>query len=172
MAALARPIAFFVAALAMAAPATAEMQPSTPEAIAAAAVDCWQAANGPALDEVMLQSRGWKAGSMTSGDGKPVVSPLRFYGRSESGVMLTAMNTADAAGCTILSRVQKPEDIGASAQLLMSRLQAIDPATKGTRQGQAIVYISGNRVAQLAPSGTMEKPSTTILIAYVSPEKK
>ena len=160
------------AALALAGPADAQMTPNSPELVAVAAADCWQAASGPKLDEALLQSRGWKAGSMKDPDGKSIASPLRFYGKSGSSVLLMAMNVSGAAGCTILSRVPKVADIGTAAQLLMSRLQAIDPAVKGSRQGQSIVYVSGSRAAELAPAGTMEKPSARIVVVHSSLEKK
>jgi hypothetical protein len=165
-------LASFLAALAIAAPADAEVVPNAPDTIAAAAWDCWQAANGPKLDTNQLEARGWKAGTMSTQDGKPVASPIRFYGKADSGVMLMEMDTPGAAGCVVLSPVAKPEDIGATAQLLMNRLQSLDPDVKGARQGQSIVYVSGQRVAELVPTGTMEKPATRIIIAYTTPEKK
>ncbi|HKP34423.1 MAG TPA: hypothetical protein VJT70_06560 [Sphingomicrobium sp.] len=160
-----------IAALASATVAPAELRPSTPDAIADAAVDCWQSVGPAAVDEAKLRALGWKAGS-TSANGRPIDIPVKVYGKSGSNVMLMLMNTGGQSGCVITALVPKVEDIRTAAQSLLMKLRAIDPAVKGARQGQSVAYVSLPRVAQLAPAGTAQKPATRIIIGYNTSEAK
>jgi hypothetical protein len=153
-------------------PASAQLTPNSPDEIAAAAADCWSAVGPASVDEAKLKKLGWAAGSMRSSDGKATETPLRFFSKSGSSVLLMMMNSGKMSGCTILSRVARPEDIAATAKLLLSKLTAFDPSVKGVRQGQSIYYLAAPRVAELAPTGSMEKPSTRIVVGYTSAEKK
>jgi len=161
-------------AVSLVAPAEAQLKPNSPEVIASAATDCWTASGQSTIDEARLQQLGWAAGSIRSPDGKTIDNPLRIFGKQGSSVVLMIMNTPTMTACTIMSRVKKPTDIGATAQLLFSKLKAIDPAVKGGRGGKPgeIVYLSLPRIAELVATGTKEKPGTRIVVGYSFAEKK
>ncbi len=148
--------------------ASAQMKPNAPEAIASAAADCWSASSAPTVDEARLRQLGWAAGSVQSPKGKAVDTPLRIYGKGGSSVVMMILNTPGMASCSVVSRVAKPTDIGATAQLLFTKLKAIDPAVrggKGAGNGQ-ILYLSLPRVAELSATGTRERPGTRIVVGY------
>ena len=156
------------------APGAAQMKPNSPEAIASAVTDCWTSTGTTSVDEARLRQLGWAAGSVRSANGKPVDNPMRIYGKRGSSVVLMILPSTTMAGCAILSRVAKPTDIGATAQLLFTKLKAIDPAVvggKGSGNGQ-IVYLSLPRVAELSATGTKEKPATRIVVGAPRVEKK
>ena len=156
------------------APAAAQLQPNSPEAIASAAVDCWTSTGSTSVDETRLRELGWAAGTMRSPDGKAVESPLRIYGKPGSSVMLTILDSPKLTGCAIISRVAKPTDIEATAQLLFSKLKANDPAVtggRGSKPGQ-IMYLSLPRLAELSVTGTMKTLGTRIIVGTTSAEKK
>ena len=156
------------------APASAQMKPSSPEAIASAATECWSVTSAESVDEAGLRKLGWTAGSFRSPDGKAIENPLRMYSKRGSYVLLMIIDTPAMKGCAITSRVAKPTDIGATAQLLFTKLKAIDPAVvggKGSGNGQ-IVYLSLPRVAELSATGTKEQPATRIVVGAPRVEKK
>ena len=158
----------------LATPAAAQLEPSSLEAIASAATDCWTSTGQASVDEARLRQLGWVAGSFRSPDGKVADNPLRIYGKRGSSVVLMIPDTPTLTLCIIMSRVAKPTDIGATAQLLFSKLKAIDPAVtgdKGTKAGE-ILYLSLPRMAELSATGTKEKPGTRIVVGYSSAEKK
>jgi hypothetical protein len=167
-----KPAVLLALAAGLASPAAAQLKPNSPEAIASAATDCWSAAGPRSLDEARLRQLGWAAGSIKSPGGKDIDTPLRVYSKRGSNVVMMVMNSATMSGCTILSRVAKAEEIGVTAQLLLTKLTAIDPTVKGSRQGQSILYFALPRVAELAPTGTIEQPATRIVVGYTSSEKK
>jgi hypothetical protein len=149
------------------------MVPSSPDAIASAVADCWTASGAPSVDEAKLQQLGWKAGSMSSPDGKAVETTMRFYGKSGSNVMLMLMNTAkSASGCTIVSRVAKPDDIGKTVGAVQKALVGLDPQVKTARSGGSIVFLALPRIAMMDATGTKEKPGARITVGYQNPEKK
>ena len=97
-----------------------------------------------------------------------------MYSKRGSTVLLMLIDTPGMKGCAITSRVAKPTDIGATAQLLFTKLKAIDPTVvgrKGTGNGQ-IVYLAPPRIAELSATGTKEKPATRIVVGASSSEKK
>lgn len=166
-------IALVGVAATVAVPAMSQMKPSSPQAVASAAMDCWAATGAGPVDEAKLQQLGWQPGSMKSPDGKAVDTLLRFYGKSGSNVILMLADSPKTlSSCTVMSRVAKVDDIGATAQLLLTKLSAADPGVKGARKDHSIVYISGLHMAMLEPTGTKEKPSTRIVVANTSAEKK
>jgi hypothetical protein len=160
-----------IAAVALAAPASAELGPSPSSAIAGAVSDCWSVA-GTSIDEARLQQLGWKAGTMSSPDGKPVATPLRFYGKAGSNVMLMLMNQPGMTGCTVLSRVTRLEDVNSAAGAIQKSLLALNPEIKTTRSGQSIVFIALPRIAMLDATGTKAKPNVRVVVSYRNPEKK
>jgi len=161
-------------AASVAAPASAQFEPSSPDAIASAAADCWTSTGPSSVDEARLRQLGWAVGSIRSPGGKVVETPLRIYSKRGSSVMLTILDTPTLTGCAIISRVAKPIDIETTAQLLFSKLKAIDPAVtggRGSKPGQ-ILYLSLPRLAELSVTGTMKTLGTRIIVGTSSAEKK
>ena len=146
------------------------MVPSSPDVIASAVADCWTAAGSSSVDESKLKQFGWKVGSMSSPDGKTVETPMRFYSKSGSYVMLMLM--AGANSCTIVSRVNKLDDIGKTVGAVQKALVGLDPLVKTARSGSSIVFLSLPRIAMLDATGTKEKPGARITVGYQTPEKK
>ena len=159
--------------LLIAAPARAEMLPSTPESVVEAAVDCWQAANATAVDEPGLRAKGWTIATMSAADGKPISSTLRAYGKTGSSAMLMVSAQADPRGCIVVARLNKLTDIAATAQLLLQRLTALDAKVEGKRVSPSeIAYFLLPKAAMLRVTGSPEKPGTSIQVSYTAPEKK
>ena len=164
-------IALGFGVIALAAPAGAELGPSTPEAIAGAVSDCW-AAVGPSVDETKLQQLGWKVGTWSSPDGKAEATPLRVYGKAGSNVLLMLTDDAQMPLCTVLSAVAKPDDINLAAGAIQNSLIALDPELKATRSGKGIVFIALPRLAMVNGGVGKGKPSVRVVVSYRNPEKK
>ena len=149
------------------------VQPSAPDKIVAATMDCWAAVGQDKVDRALLQSRGWKAGEMKSPKGQAIKSELAFYGRADSPVMILLADTDKAKGaCTVVSRVATPADIGKTATLLNQTIKAVAPDAKAVRSKLSIAFFGGSRMAMLEPTGTKEKPATRIGVIFAASEKK
>jgi len=149
------------------------MQPSAPDKIVAAAMDCWAAVGSTKVDRALLQSRGWTAGQMKSAKGEVVKSELGFYGKPGSSVMILLTDSPKAkTSCTVVSRVATPADIAATATQLSKAIKASVPGARAARSDLSIAYIGGSRIAMLEPTGTKDKPATRIVVAFNAPEKK
>jgi hypothetical protein len=109
---------------------------------------------------------------VSSPDGRAVATPLRFYDKAGSNVMLMLMDSADVIGCTILSRVNKPEDASVAAGAIRKSLVALNPEVKTSRSGKSIVFIALPRIAMLDATGTKDKPNVRIVVSYQKPGKK
>ena len=168
-----RKLSAVAAAVSLSGAAAAQMAPNPPEAIASAAADCWSASGASAVDEARLRQLGWAAGSIRSPQGAAVDTPLRLYGKRGSSVVMMIMNRPEMSACTILSRVARPTDVGNTAQMMFTKLKAIDPAVtggKGAKPGQ-IVYLALPRMAELSATGTRQMPGTRIVVAASAAKK-
>ena len=149
------------------------MQPSAPDKIVAATMDCWAAVGATKVDRALLQSRGWTAGQMKSAKGEVVKSELAFYGKAGSSVMIMLADSAKAkSSCTVVSRVATPSDIATTATQLSKAIKAAAPDARAARSDLSIAYIGGSRAVMLEPTGTKDKPATRIIVAFAAPEKK
>ena len=156
-----------------AAPASAGLSPSTPDMVVAAAVDCWEAVNATAVDETALRSKGWAAAAVTSSDGKPVEPDVRVFGKSGTNAVLMLSARADPHGCIVVSRVNTPADVSASAQLLLQRLIGLDAKVEGKRvSGSEVGYFLLPKAALLRATGTKDRPGASVQVSYTTPEKK
>ena len=167
------PLTLAAASVLVAVPAQAELKPSSPEAIAAAVADCWQATNASALDEAALKAKGWQAGSIQTGDGKPVPSAITFLGKKGSDVIMMVSSKVDSRGCTITSRVASVDAITPAAREIYKLIQPLEPTLKVKQPTPAeVAYFALPKVALLRPSGTKDKPGVTIQVSYSAAEKK
>ena len=149
------------------------VQPSAPDRIVAAAMDCWAAVSADKVDRALLQSRGWKAGEMKSPKGQAIKSELAFYGKADSSVLILLADTDKAKGaCTVVSRVATPADIGKTATLLNQTIKTVEPDAKAVRAKLSIAIFGGSRMAMIEPTGTKDKPATRIGVVFAAPEKK
>ena len=149
------------------------VQPSAPDKIVAAVMDCWSAVGKDMVDRALLQSRGWTAGQIKSPKGETVKSELAFYGKADSSVMILLAATDKAKGaCTVVSRVSTPSDIATTASQLSKAIKAAVPDARAVRSDLSITFVGGSRVALLEPTGTKEKPATRIGVIFNAPEKK
>ena len=154
-------------------PAAGQMKPSTPEAIASATVDCWAATGAAALDEQALKAKGWKAGRIEDKKGKAAETPLGFYSKDGSNVLLMTLGEGEARGCTVMSRVRSLDDYPVLVNLLREQLKLVAPTLKASKGGtNGVVYLAERRVALLEPTGTRNAPAARIIVGYSSPEKK
>ncbi len=154
-------------------PAAGQPKPSAPEAIAAATVDCWAATGATALDERTLRARGWRAGRIEDKQGKAADTPLGFYSKEGSNVVMMTLQKGEAKGCTVMSRVRSPDDYPVLVNLLRAQLKLVAPTLKAAKGGtNGVVYLADGRIALLEPTGTREAPAARIIVGYSAPEKK
>ena len=170
MEALLRPVVLF-AALAFAGSANAERQPSAPAVIANAVTDCWSAVRPNSVDQTVLQQRGWQQGTVSNAQGT-VATPLKFFGKSGSDVMVMLTGTGETPMCSVLSRVENAAAVSSAAQAAQRALVAADPQVKTARSGKSIVFISLPRIATLDATGSKDKPAVRIVVGYQDPGKK
>jgi hypothetical protein len=159
-----------LAGLALAAPASAERQPSPPAAIANAVTDCWAAVRPNSVDQTVLQQRGWQQGTVSNAQGT-VETPLKLFGKSGSDVMVMLTGTGETPMCSVLSRVENPAAVSSAAQAAQRALVAADPEVKTARSGKSIVFISLPRIATLDATGSKDKPAVRIVVGYQKPGK-
>ena len=168
MRALLKPTAF-VAGLAFAVPANAELRPSTPDAIASAVADCWAAVGPKFVDQAVLQQRGWQAGTISNAGS--AAQALKIFGKSGSDALVMLMGTADKPMCSVAARVESVEAVSKSAQAVQKTLVAGDPQVITSRSGKSVVFLSLPRLATFDSTGTKDKPAVRIVAGY-SAEKK
>ena len=168
MRALLKPAAF-VAGLAFALPANAELRPSTPDAIASAVADCWAAIGPKFVDQAVLQQRGWQAGTIRNA-GAAAQAP-RIFGKNGSDALVMLMGTADKPMCSVPARVESIEAVSKAAQAVQKTLVAGDPQVITSRSGKSVVFLSLPRLATFDSTGTKDKPAVRIVAGY-SAEKK
>ena len=152
--------------------ALAQLKPGKPEAVADAVADCWAAVGAKGVDKVVLGQRGWQAGSISDPQGGRVDTPLQVYGKSGSNVMLMLMSVADSPACSVVSRVNAPEDVSLAAQTVQRRLTAADAQVKTARSGRSVVFLSLPKIAMLDSTGTKAQPGVRIVVSFQVPEKK
>jgi hypothetical protein len=170
MAALRKPAILMLATL-LATPAAAQMRPSSPDDIAAGVSDCWAAVGPETVSLDLLRQRGWEAGSIESAKG-PVETPLKFYGKSGSNVVMMLQADDDSPTCSIMSRVAKVADIDRAAQAAQRSLSTVDPQLKATRSDNALVFLSLPKIGMIQASGTKDAPGVRVIVSYQKPEKK
>ncbi|MEA1071876.1 hypothetical protein [Sphingomonas sp. LY160] len=152
--------------VAMAQTAKSGMAPNPPAKIAAATMDCWAVTGGATVDRAQLQSRGWQAGKLAFADGKPVASPLTFYSKTDSGVVILLSSEGKSAGaCTVLSAVTSAQDIAVVATQVDSAVKAQVSGATMSKTETSILFAGGNRVALLQGTGTKDKPAARIIVA-------
>ena len=148
-------------------------RPASADDIAAAVGDCWTAVGPNTVERAKLEARGWKAGSPSSSDGKPSISPIIFYGKTGSNIVIMLGGPpGNPPMCTVLSSVASLQEINKAAGSVQRTLLAFDPKVTAARSGGSIVFISLPRIAMLDPTGTKDKPATRITVGYQTPEKK
>jgi hypothetical protein len=163
-----------LALLLLSLPAAAGAQTANPPAaIVAAAADCWHATGPKTIDLAKLRASGWVAGGLTDKDGKPVSTPLRFFGRKGSSITIMVLPTGKAPACSVMSRVGSTEDYKPLVSQLLSRLKQLDPALKSGRAGKnGAGFIGGERIVLLEPTGTQTAPSARIVTGISASERK
>ncbi|GAA4022485.1 hypothetical protein GCM10022280_23920 [Sphingomonas swuensis] len=165
--------AALAAALLALVPVGASAQSVNPPAqIVEAAADCWAAVGETSVDQQALVAKGWKASEFKA-KGKPVETPLRFYSKAKSGVMLMVLPGGKSPACTVMSRVGGEPAYRQLVSLLLQRLKSIQPGLKAGPGGdKGAAFIGGNRVALLEATGTKAAPAARIIVGYSASEKK
>jgi len=142
-----------------------------PEAIVAAAADCWQVVGPAGVDTAALAAKGWKMGELKEQSGKPVASPLKFFGKESSGVVVMVLPNSGA--CSVLSRVSGTSAYRPLMDQLQTRLKQVEPALKAGRAGSnGAAFLGGGRVALIEPTGTKEQPSVRYTVTAEAAAKK
>ncbi len=163
-------LAAFLAGLAFAVPANAELRPSTPDAIASAVADCWAAIGPKFVDQAVLQQRGWRAGTISNAGGSAAQAP-KIFGKNGSDALVMLMGTADKPMCSVAARVESIEAVSKAAQAVQKTLVAGDPQVITSRSGKSVVFLSLPRLATFDSTGTKDKPAVRIVAGY-NAEKK
>jgi hypothetical protein len=161
------------AAIALAAPASARtdgLQPIAATVFADAAKSCAGAVSSTALDEARLAADGWSEGKLTSADGKPEQSELRFLGRGGVIMLLMGTGSGTAATCTIMARASSVSDLPAFLQATAASLGG--PKIIKSSQSEVVWMLPGGRAAQFNTTGTKKKPSARVTVIGLAAEKK
>ena len=163
-----------LALLLLALPTAANAQTaSPPAAIVDAAADCWQATGPTSIDLAQLTAKGWVAGGLKDKDGKPVQTPLRFFGKKGSSITVMVLPTGKSPACSVLSRVSGTGDYKPLVDQLQRRFKQFDPALKAGRAGKnGLGFIGGGRIVLVEPTGTQTTPAARIVVGISASEKK
>ena len=159
-----------LASLALSAPASAELLPSPPDAIARAVSDCWAAVGSRSVNQAVLLQRGWQPGTINNAQGA-VATPLKPFSKTGSNVLVMLMGTAEKPMCSVAARVENAAAVSLAAQAVQKTLVDTDPKVATARSGKSIVFIALPRLATLDATGTKDKPAVRIVTGY-SAEKK
>ncbi|HET7715932.1 MAG TPA: hypothetical protein VFK86_09925, partial [Bauldia sp.] len=124
------------------------------------------------VSETALQKRGWQPGSVRSPDGTTVATPLRFYGKSGSNVVMMAMTQGRAGVCTVTAMLGKLRDVSRSVQFVRSELASYRPDLTVGNSGARAVFVSLPKLAILEATGTKDAPAVRVVVTYHDPEKK
>ena len=163
----------FLAALALAAPASAQtdgLQPVQASVFAEAAKSCAGAVSSTALDEARLAADGWSEGKLTSADGRPEKSELRFFGRGGVVMLLMGSGSETAATCTVMARASSISDLPAFLDATAASLGS--PKVIKSSQSEVVWMLPGGRAAQFNTTGTKKKPSARVTVIGLAAEKK
>jgi hypothetical protein len=163
-----------LALLLMSVPAVAGAQTANPPAaIVEATADCWRATGPSSVDLAKLQASGWKAGNLKDKGGKAVPTPLRFFSKADSSVMITVLPRGKTPACSVTSRVAATADYRPLMDQLQARLKQLEPGLKGSRAGKnGAAFIGGGRIALIEPTGTQTAPAAMIVVGPSASEKK
>jgi hypothetical protein len=156
----------------LAVPAAAGAQTvNPPEPIVAAAADCWQVVGRGGVDLAALAAKGWKAAELKEQSGKPVASPLKFFGKESSGVVVMVLPQSGA--CSVVSGVSGIDAYRPLMDQLQTRIKQLEPTLKAGRAGSnGAAFIGGGRVALIEPTGTKEQPSVRYTVTAEAVVKK
>nr|WP_314442952.1 hypothetical protein [uncultured Sphingomonas sp.] len=157
-----------LAALALVAlPAVASAQsPSAPSAIVEAAADCWEATGASSVNVASLAAKGWKSSNLTDKDGKAVPTPLRFYSKATSSVMVMILPDGKSPACSVVSRVENVAAYKPVMDQLQARLKQLEPGLKAGRSGtNGAAFLGVGRMAVIEPTGSQEQPSVRFIVS-------
>ena len=158
----------------LALPAAVNAQtPAPASAIVEATADCWEATNTASVDVAKLTAKGWKASDLKDKAGKAVATPLRFYSKAGSSVMVMVLPTSKTPACSVVSRVENVAAYRPLMDQLQTRLKQIEPTLKAGRAGKnGAAFLAGNRIALVEPTGTETAPAARIVVGISVSEKK
>lgn len=156
----------------LAIPAAAGAQTANPPAaIVAAAADCWQVVGPRGVDQIALAAKGWKVGELKEKSGKKVASPLKFYGKESSGVVVIVLPNSGA--CSVVSGVSGVDAYRPLMVQLQTRMKQLEPALKTTRAGSnGAAFLGAGRIALIEPTGTKEQPSVRYTVSAQAAAKQ
>lgn len=146
---------------------TSSLKPAAPAEIVAGVSACVTATRPGALDEAALTQAGWQKGSLRSGKGKTVSSPLSFYGREGSNAMLLTNVDTGTASCTVMARIERIEAAPAVVQAISSELKVQPKRNKSND----LYWFVGQTVIGLVPTGQRDKPSLSITVMQLAEKK-
>ena len=148
-------------------------KPNPPAAIVEAVADCWEATGATSIDLAKLAAEGWKPAEIKDKDGKTLKTPLRFFGNTDSSVMLMVLPGGGKPACSVTSRVSGASDYKPLMDGLQTRLKELEPGLKAGRAGtNGAAFLGGGRIALIEPTGTQTEPAARIVVGYSAAEKK
>jgi hypothetical protein len=140
------------------------LKPAQPAAIAASAASCAAALSPSGVDEPRLVADGWQEGSVNSG-GKAVATPLRFFGRGNTVLLLMREEKPASPNCVIMARMKSVRDFPA---ILQATGAALGGKLAGTGNGSAMWLLSGGKAAQIQATGSRSKPAVRVVVVQTS----
>ncbi len=153
--------------------AAAAQTPNPPAAIVEAAADCWTATGATSIDTAKLAARGWKPSEFKDKDGRALKTPLRFFSKAGSSVIVMVLPGGDKPACSVTSRVGAVADYKPLMDGLQTRLKQLEPALKAGRAGtNGAAFLGGGRIALIEPTGTETEPAARIVVGMSASEKK
>ena len=147
----------FVGAVALAAPATAQLRPSPLGDIYKSYNDCFKVATKQGIKPNVLGPLGWSRATISSKDGKKADSGPIIYGHaSRAPLILLSAERGDGL-CIVMARLENSASFEEFKKAWGGKLPAPD------KEG-AISFSAEGQVVQLRQTGSAQKPSLSIAV--------
>lgn len=149
--------AAFAIAVLVAAPAAAQLREAPLPQIFESYNDCFAATESGAIDVASLTSLGWARATMSDGDGNPIEGGPIIFGHAERSPIIILSALEGNGVCMVNARIESFDVMKQFTDAFGGRLPAPDDEGKITFRAQG-------HIVQIAPAGTMEKPSLRLVV--------
>ena len=144
-------------------------RPVKPDVIAQSGRSCANSVSSTGVDEQRLRADGWSEGTLQS-KGKEAASPLRFFGRAGTMLLLTREEGRPAGGsCVVMASIKSTKHY---PQVVEAMTAALGGSASKAKDESVMWLLDGGKAAQMAPTGSNEKPSVRIVVVFVSGKKE
>ena len=134
--------------------------------ILAGTQSCVAATSPAGLDLAKLQSDGWRAATMSE-NGKPVASPLTFYGKGRLLLIIDAKNPKPF--CILTAKITSVREYPRIQAYFAS---AFGAPLKDNGKGEQMFFPPNSHIIVIASTGSADSPSVRVAVGPVAQEKK